>query len=90
MQDYFDAFFKDFDAIIAPSAFGEAPEFGKAAGRSGFSTMWALAGLPCLSLPMLQGASGLPAGVQLIGSAELDDRLLRTASWLETHLAAID
>jgi Asp-tRNA(Asn)/Glu-tRNA(Gln) amidotransferase A subunit family amidase len=30
----------------------------------------------------------LPIGVQLIGPLERDDRLLRTANWLQTHLAA--
>jgi len=38
-------------------------------------------------LPMLVGETGLPIGVQLIGPAEKDDRLLRTARWLQTHLA---
>ncbi|MEP0146418.1 MAG: amidase, partial [Tateyamaria sp.] len=44
-------------------------------------------GLPCVTLPLLVGETGLPMGVQLIGPAEKDDRLLRTARWLQTHLA---
>ncbi|MDC1399462.1 amidase [Yoonia sp.] len=86
-EGFFRAFFIDYDAIIAPSAAGEAPTFGNGTGDPIFCTLWTLAGLPCISLPMLVGETGLPIGVQLIGPAEKDDRLLRTARWLQTHLA---
>lgn len=86
-EGFFKAFFMDYDAIIAPSAAGEAPKFGNGTGDPIFCTLWTLAGLPCVSLPMLVGETGLPIGVQLIGPAEKDDRLLRTARWLQTHLA---
>ena len=86
-DDYFAEFFCDYDAIISPSALGEAPLLEEGSGDPICSTIWTLAGLPCLSLPMLTGENGLPMGVQLIGSKEQDDRLLRTASWLEKHLA---
>lgn len=86
-EGFFKAFFMDYDAIIAPSAAGEAPMFGNGTGDPIFCTLWTLAGLPCISLPMLVGETGLPIGVQLIGPAEKDDRLLRTARWLQTHLA---
>ena len=86
-EGFFKAFFMDYDAIIAPSAAGEAPMFGNGTGDPIFCTLWTLAGLPCVSLPMLVGETGLPIGVQLIGPAEKDDRLLRTARWLQTHFA---
>lgn len=86
-EGFFKAFFMDYDAIIAPSAAGEAPTFGNGTGDPIFCTLWTLAGLPCISLPMLVGEAGLPIGVQLIGPAEKDDRLLRTARWLQTHIA---
>ena len=35
----------------------------------------------------MQGANGLPLGVQLVGARHRDARLLRTARWLVTHLA---
>jgi Asp-tRNA(Asn)/Glu-tRNA(Gln) amidotransferase A subunit family amidase len=41
-----------------------------------------------VTLPLLVGDTGLPIGVQLIGPMEKDDRLLRTARWLQNHLAA--
>ena len=86
-EGFFKAFFMDYDAIIAPSAAGEAPTFGNGTGDPIFCTLWTLAGLPCISLPILVGKTGLPIGVQLIGPAEKDDRLLRTARWLQIHLA---
>jgi Asp-tRNA(Asn)/Glu-tRNA(Gln) amidotransferase A subunit family amidase len=81
-RTYFDEFFHDYDAIIAPSATGEAPKFGNGTGDPVFCTIWTLVGLPSLNLPLLVGVNGLPIGVQLIGSIEEDDRLLRTANWL--------
>lgn len=86
-EKFFADFFLEFDAIIAPSAAGEAPTFGTGTGDPIFCTLWTLAGLPCVSLPLLVGDTGLPIGVQLIGPAEKDNRLLRTARWLQTQLA---
>lgn len=86
-EAFFANFFVDYDAIIAPSATGEAPMFGEGTGDPVFCTLWTLAGLPCVTLPLLVGENGLPIGVQLIGPAEKDDRLLRTARWLQKCLA---
>ena len=85
-EEFFASFFNDYDAIIAPSSLGGAPEIDGGTGDPICSTIWTFAGLPCLSLPWLTGETGLPAGVQLIGSAEEDDRLLRTTAWLEREL----
>ena len=87
-EKFFADFFLEFDAIIAPAAAGEAPRFGSGTGDPIFCTLWTLAGLPCVTLPLLVGETGLPIGVQLIGAAEKDDRLLRTARWLQDTLAA--
>jgi Asp-tRNA(Asn)/Glu-tRNA(Gln) amidotransferase A subunit family amidase len=86
-EAFFANFFVDYDAIIAPSAAGEAPMFSEGTGDPIFCTLWTLAGLPCVTLPILVGENGLPIGVQLIGPAEKDDRLLRTARWLQKYLA---
>ncbi|PCJ07935.1 MAG: glutamyl-tRNA amidotransferase [Rhodobacteraceae bacterium] len=80
--------FTDFDAILAPSATGEAPLLTtNSTGDPVFCTLWTLAGLPTISLPLLVGENNLPVGVQLIGGLEEDDRLLRTAAWMQTKLA---
>jgi Asp-tRNA(Asn)/Glu-tRNA(Gln) amidotransferase A subunit family amidase len=83
---YFAEFFNDFDAVIAPSATGEAPKFGTGTGDPIFCTIWTLCGLPSLTMPLLAGENGLPVGVQLIGAAEQDDRLMRTAGWVLKQL----
>lgn len=87
-EAFFADFFMDYDAILAPAAAGEAPHFGTSTGDPIFCTLWTLAGLPCVTLPLLIGETGLPIGVQLIGPAHKDDRLLRTARWCQTYLAA--
>jgi len=84
--EFFEIFFRDYDAIIAPSAAGEAPKIGGGTGDPVFCTIWTLCGLPALNLPLLVGENDLPVGVQLIGAVEEDDRLLRTASWLLKEL----
>ena len=86
-EKFFADFFVEFDAIIAPSAAGEAPLSEQGTGDPVFCTLWTLAGLPSITLPLLVGDNDLPIGVQLIGPAEKDDRLLRTAGWLQTRLA---
>jgi len=85
-QAFFDHLFLEYDAVIAPSAKGEAPVFGNGTGDPIFCTVWTLAGLPSINLPVLVGETGLPVGVQLIGSRETDDRLLRTANWTLNQL----
>jgi Asp-tRNA(Asn)/Glu-tRNA(Gln) amidotransferase A subunit family amidase len=87
LSGFFDNFFEDFDAILSPSASGEAPLLSEGhTGNPVFCTVWTLAGLPCLNLPILQGKHGLPIGVQMIGRRKDDARLLRTARWFMTTL----
>jgi Asp-tRNA(Asn)/Glu-tRNA(Gln) amidotransferase A subunit family amidase len=89
-SEFFAEFFNDYDAIIAPSAAGQAPKFDDGStGDPIFCTIWTLAGLPSLNIPLMVGSDDLPVGVQLIGAAEEDDRLLRTASWLQKKLEQI-
>ncbi|MFZ1813115.1 MAG: amidase [Rhizobiaceae bacterium] len=85
-ERYFSTFFADYDAILTHSAAGEAPLFNTGTGDPVFCTIWTLAGLPAVSLPILTGNTGLPVGVQLVGPIERDDRLLRTAGWLLEQL----
>jgi Asp-tRNA(Asn)/Glu-tRNA(Gln) amidotransferase A subunit family amidase len=74
------------DAIITPATLGVAP-VGEATGSPLFCSLWSLAGVPALSLPLLTGEGGLPLGVQLVGAPGDDGRLLRTANWLIERLA---
>ena len=78
--------FQEYDAIVTPASVGVAP-VGDATGNPMFSSLWTLTGLPALSLPLLTGEGGMPLGVQLVGAAGDDARLLRTANWLVDYLA---
>jgi Asp-tRNA(Asn)/Glu-tRNA(Gln) amidotransferase A subunit family amidase len=80
-----DEIFKQYDAILTPATTGVAPK-GTATGSPIFCSLWSLTGLPALSLPLLSGEDGMPLGVQLVGPAGDDARLLRTANWLINKL----
>lgn len=74
------------DAIITPAATGVAPLGHSATGNPVFCSLWTLTGLPALSLPLLEDEEGLPLGVQLVGPAGRDERLLRSAQALIDRL----
>jgi Asp-tRNA(Asn)/Glu-tRNA(Gln) amidotransferase A subunit family amidase len=77
-----DAVFDEFDAIVTPSAPGEAPRGLESTGNAVFCTLWTYLGTPAVTLPLLRGEAGMPLGVQLVGRRDNDARLLRTAHWL--------
>jgi Asp-tRNA(Asn)/Glu-tRNA(Gln) amidotransferase A subunit family amidase len=74
------------DAILCPAAPGPAPEGLGSTGSAIFNGLWTWLGLPAVSLPLLQSATGLPMGVQLVGRPGDDARLLRTARWLARRI----
>mgnify|MGYP002828070210 CR=1 FL=1 len=77
------------DALIAPSAPGEAPRRTQGTGDPVFNRIWTLLGTPCVNVPGLTGANGLPVGVQVIGALHEDARTLSAARWLEATLAGV-
>ncbi len=83
---YFKQFFHDYDAILTPSATGEAPKGSEFTGNPIFCTIWTYCGMPSISLPLLQGKNSLPVGVQLVSSLFDDERLFRNASWLVSKI----
>ena len=80
--------FERVDAILTPAALGQAPRGLESTGSPVFCTIWTLCGTPAIALPLLEGSSGLPIGVQLVGRMGDDARLLRTAHWLVTDAMA--
>ena len=81
-EKWFGQLFNDYDAILTPSALGEAPLFEQGTGDPICCTIWTLAGLPCISLPLLEGIDDMPIGIQLVGGTNEDDRLFRTMRWV--------
>ena len=76
-----------YDAILTPSAFGTAPVGLESTGDPAMCALWTLCGMPAVNVPLMQGANGLPLGVQLVGPRHGDARLLRTARWLVGSLS---
>jgi len=88
VADSFDELFMErYDAILTPASLGTAPKGLASTGDPSFCSLWTLLGMPAVSLPLMQGANGLPLGVQLVGRRGFDARLMRTARWLVAKLA---
>ena len=75
--------FEDYHGVLSPSSPGVAPKGLKSTGTAEFNKVWSYLGTPCISLPLLEGESNLPLGVQLIGDCYDDHRFLGVANWLE-------
>lgn len=75
--------FQGYDALLVPSATGEAPRSLAVTGDPIFSRIWTLLHVPCINLPGLSGPQGLPVGIQLVGKAGRDTELLAVAGWME-------
>jgi Asp-tRNA(Asn)/Glu-tRNA(Gln) amidotransferase A subunit family amidase len=87
INDGFEELYSSHDAILTPSAAGTAPKGLASTGDPAFCTLWTLAGMPAINLPLMRGGNGLPLGVQLVGRRGGDARLLRTARWLVARVS---
>jgi Asp-tRNA(Asn)/Glu-tRNA(Gln) amidotransferase A subunit family amidase len=77
------ALFERFDALIAPSAAGEAPAGLESTGDPVFSRMWTLLGVPCVQVPVDYGHTGPPVGVTVIGPRWGDAMALSVGAMVE-------
>ena len=75
------------DLLLGPAAPGEAPPGLATTGKAVFNRLWTALGMPAITLPGYRGPGGLPIGIQLIGPARHDARLLGHTLWLEALLA---
>jgi Asp-tRNA(Asn)/Glu-tRNA(Gln) amidotransferase A subunit family amidase len=80
------AIFADHDALLVPSAPGEAPPGLEATGNPLFNRMWTLLHTPAVTLPGYTGPTHLPVGVQVVGLPGMDDHLLAIAAWIHPRL----
>jgi Asp-tRNA(Asn)/Glu-tRNA(Gln) amidotransferase A subunit family amidase len=68
-----------YDVLITPSAPGEPPQGLKTTGNAIFNSIWTALGAPSVTLPVFEGPSGLPVGLQLIAGRFKDRRLFDIA-----------
>lgn len=83
------AVFAGIDALVTPSAPGEAPPL-EATGDPVFNRAWSALGTPVVNVPAGTGPSGLPLGVQIVGPPGQDARTLACAAWVEAALGRTD
>ncbi len=81
MRMQLDAAFENFDAIVTPSASGEAPLGLSYTGSISFNVIWTAAHTPALTMPAGTGSNGLPLGLQLVGRQYADSCLLGIVGW---------
>jgi Asp-tRNA(Asn)/Glu-tRNA(Gln) amidotransferase A subunit family amidase len=77
------------DAILTPSATGEAPLGLESTGNTAMNRLWTLLHGPCVTVPAGEGPGGLPLGVQLVrpyGGDRADAHVLAVARWVESVL----
>ncbi len=79
--------FDRYDAVLTPSAAGEAPVGLQSPSDLLFQRLWTVLHLPCVSLPGLVGEAGMPIGIQLVGGPRDEQRLLAVARWVEARLS---
>ena len=91
IKNDFSQAFNDVDMILAPTAPSPAFKIGEKSAdpvqmylEDIFTISVNLAGLPAISLPCGQKA-GLPVGMQLIGNAFSDARILNAAHQFQQH-----
>ncbi len=75
--------FGDLDAILTPSATGEAPLGLGSTGNTAMNRLWTLLHGPCVTVPAGDGPAGMPVGVQLVDLPGADARTLAVARWVE-------
>jgi Asp-tRNA(Asn)/Glu-tRNA(Gln) amidotransferase A subunit family amidase len=75
------------DAILTPSAPGAAPHGLGSTGQAIFNRLWTLMGTPCVNVPGMADAAGLPLGMQIVGRFGRDRGALEAALFLERAIA---
>ncbi|MCC8428598.1 amidase [Reyranella aquatilis] len=82
-----DALFSEIDVILTAPAKGEAPPGLERTGDATFNLLWTYLWMPCVTLPLTKGPTGLPVGIQLVGRQHEDASLLDIAAWARSVLS---
>jgi Asp-tRNA(Asn)/Glu-tRNA(Gln) amidotransferase A subunit family amidase len=81
------AIFEQVDVLLTFSAPGAAPKGLASTGDTRFNKPWTLMGVPCVNVPAIEVAGGLPVGVQVIARFGNDAGALAAARLIEEALA---
>jgi Asp-tRNA(Asn)/Glu-tRNA(Gln) amidotransferase A subunit family amidase len=74
-----------FDGVVSLSSPGEAPAGLQDTGPVTFNFIWTATYLPALNIPFFTGPTGLPMGMQVVGTGT-HHQLLEMGSWIEKQL----
>jgi Asp-tRNA(Asn)/Glu-tRNA(Gln) amidotransferase A subunit family amidase len=74
----FDRIAAAYDAVLTPSARGEAPQ-GTKTGEAALNAMWTLLHVPVVQIPGFKGPTGMPVGLSLTSPRYTDRQLLQVA-----------
>ena len=75
-----------YDFLLTPSTSSPAPRGLQSTGDAWFQVPWSFSGLPTITLPSGLSREGLPLGIQLVGQAFGEGKLLAVARWCEKVL----
>ncbi len=82
-----DALCRTVDALLTPATPAPAPKGFTTTGDPTFNGPATFSGLPSLALPSGLSQTGLPLGLQLMGAAFAEDKLLAVGEWCADVLA---
>jgi amidase len=85
-RDQMDRVLERFDCLFTPAVSSPAPPGLSSTGDPHFQAPWSLSGLPAVGLPTGLASQGLPLGIQLVGAAFAEGKLLAAARWCEKVL----
>jgi len=86
-RDGFAAAIGEVDALVTPSAVGEAPAGHDWTGDPVFNSIWTVLHVPCVTVPAGSGPNGLPLGIQIVGRLHEDAATLAWAEWVRQVMA---
>jgi Asp-tRNA(Asn)/Glu-tRNA(Gln) amidotransferase A subunit family amidase len=74
------------DALVTPSAPGQAPEGLEWTGDPAFNLVWTSLHVPCVTVPTGAGPDDLPLGIQIVTRIGEDRQALAWAQWVAAGL----
>jgi Asp-tRNA(Asn)/Glu-tRNA(Gln) amidotransferase A subunit family amidase len=81
-QCEFPACMEGLDALVTPSAPGQAPAGLEWTGDPVFNLTWTSLHVPCVTVPAGNGPDGLPLGIQIVTRIGEDRQALAWAQWV--------